>query len=252
MQFMLRMYLPASASDRHPFLPAPFLSFQLPANTPPLSSITPLLLIRSDPVHDNAPMYRRRPVFIALVAHPSPIPILHHLFITPVRVCTSGVRKVLRLDEPHHRRRSEIVGLVAHPQVLIFSLADRLELVQPWGGIVRSSSHGGRVCVELGIAPGRIVPILSAHASPTYCGQSRNKKAHHPRRACASLISGLRIIVALLNMLKLRPPKSPTLTPLKAITGASSWLKVSACLPHRVRRTAWPDWSTSWISRLAY
>lgn len=70
-------------------------------------------------------------------------------------------------------------------------------------------------------------------------------RTYHPRKACASLMSGATVMVALLNMLKLRPPKSPTLTPLKAITGKSSAWNDSACLPHSVKRTAQPVWSTS-------
>ena len=81
--------------------------------------------------------------------------------------------------------------------------------------------------------------------------QYRYWKTDHPRSSWHSWISGLTTIVALLNIDSDRPPKSPTLTPLKATTGELGASNVSACLPHNVSLTLWPDRSTSWISRLA-
>lgn len=67
-------------------------------------------------------------------------------------------------------------------------------------------------------------------------------------------MSGSTDMLLELTMERERPPKSPTLTPLNAMTGAPApsspaALKFSACRPHSVRRTDMPVMSTSVNSR---
>lgn len=93
-------------------------------------------------------------------------------------------------------------------------------------------------------------------------GQMINQSGnYHPLSAWASVISGLIDMVLELNIesdlpvdedfnqeditfKSNSPPKSPTFTPLTAITGWSLAMYFFACSPQRVRRTEKPDRST--------
>ena len=84
------------------------------------------------------------------------------------------------------------------------------------------------------------VPPSSLALKPWICAVLPSF-SYQPRRPWLSGMSGFTAIVELENMLRLRPPKSLTLTPLNASTGLASpaivFSKFSACCPHSVRRT---------------
>ncbi len=95
-------------------------------------------------------------------------------------------------------------------------------------------------------------PDVAAPEADTECDVKDfpgSNLSYQARRRKQSSLSGLMCIVLELNMESERPPKSPTFTPLNAITGLSGALYCSACFPHKVRRTEYPDLSTSVNSR---
>ncbi len=92
-------------------------------------------------------------MFVALVTHPVPIAILHDLLVAPIWIGASRVAEHLRLDKSNDCRRGEEIDFIAHPQILIFGIANCLQLGEPGTGICSCGGRGG-VCIEVGIATG--------------------------------------------------------------------------------------------------
>lgn len=153
-------------------------------------------------------MFGGRVALIALLASPGLVLREGDLFAT-LFGRTRRVRKALRLDKNDSGSHVEVVRLLAFAGEFELGLRDRAELV----GTERRVRLGASSGRERGEAR-RL--SLCVEPAPRQRAPSMARATHQPRSACASGMSGFAAMVDCPPMLRVLPPKSPTLAPLNA------------------------------------
>ena len=184
----------------------------------------------------------------ALVAFFAP-PAISHLnyFLVTKRGRTSRIRNVVRFDVHYRCSRRKIFRLIRHSVIGLLDFIQAAHFRTIESNYWRWASTG--VCLERLLRSWSVIPTSKNKAFFNIWVDLHSTRAEHWQRTplMYDVINRTKLTI---TRVKYLPPKSPTLTPLNAITGVSSTLYCSACFPQRVRRTEKPDLSTRVNSRL--